>query len=100
VADEVQVGELEDEGLAQAGLERPVEGFEGLALGEAAGGDAALDAAGELVGGLLAEEALEERAGRRLLAARPGEVLVEVLAGVGQPEDVEVSSEPLEEVVG
>lgn len=84
VADEVETGELEDESLVERGLEGPVEDLERLALGETAGRDAAFDSAGELVRGLFAEDALEQDAGRGVLTSRPGEMPVDVFAGVGE----------------
>lgn len=92
-ADEVEAGELEDERFVEAGLEVPVEGLEGLALDEAAGVDAAADALLELVRGLGAEEVLEQCGGARTLVGGPGEMRVELVEGVGQAEEVEVSSE-------
>lgn len=97
---EVEAGDLHDESLVELGLKREVEGLERLALGQAALVDAALDAPLELVGGLGAEDVVEERARRRLLLGGPGEVLVEVFEGVGQPDDVEVLPEPIGEVAG
>src|SRR5436190_15641913 len=93
-ADEVEAGKLEDEGLVEAGLEVPVERLEGLALDEATGVDPAADALLELVGGLGAEQVLEQRGDTRALAGGPGEVRVELVEGVGQAEELEVSSEP------
>ncbi len=58
-ADKVEAGELEDEGLVEAGLEVPVERLERLALDEATGVDPAADALLELVGGLGAEQGLK-----------------------------------------
>jgi hypothetical protein len=58
-ADEVEAGELEDEGFVEAGLKVPFEHLEGLALDEAAGVDPAVDALLKLVGGLGAEQVLE-----------------------------------------
>ncbi len=88
VTDEVEACQLQDERLVEAGLEGPVEGLEGLALGQAACVDAAFDPACELVGCLFAQDALQERARGRLFGAGPGEVLVQVLAGEGKTQDV------------
>jgi hypothetical protein len=88
VTDEVEAGELEDELLVEAGLEGPVECLKGLALGQAAVVDAAFDPSGELMGGLLAQDALEKDARGGLVGARPGQVLVQVLASVCETEDV------------
>lgn len=98
--DEVEAGELEDDGLVELGLEGEVEGLERLAFGQAALVDAALDAPLDLVGGLGAEDVIEQRAGAGLLLRGPGEVLVEVLEGVGQPEDFEVLPESFGEIAG
>src|SRR3977135_1485003 len=93
-ADEVEAGKLEDESLVEAGLEVPVEHLEGLALDETTGVDPAADALLELVGGLGAEQVLEQRGGTRELAGVPGGVGVECVGGGGEAEDVEVSSDP------
>jgi hypothetical protein len=98
-ADEVEAGELEEEGLVEVGLEVPVEGFEGLLLAEAAGDESTLDAGFELAAHLVAQEVLEQRGGARALAGGPGELLVELGEGVGQSEEGEVSSESLDDEV-
>lgn len=59
-------------------------------LAEPAEGDAALDAELTFFGGLLGEDALEQEAGCDLVASGPGEVILDMSAGVGQPEGVEV----------
>ena len=94
-ADEGEAAELDEGGLVEVGLEVPVEALQGLALAQAAGREAALDAAFELGSDLGAEEVLEQRGGPGLLAGGPGEQVVEVAVEVGQPEEVEVSSESL-----
>jgi hypothetical protein len=80
--------------LSRGGLEVPVEGLEGLALEEAAGVDAPGDALLELVGGLEAQDVLEEGGGARALVSSPGKPLVELFERAGQPEEVEGSSQP------
>jgi hypothetical protein len=92
-ADEVEAGEFEDERLVEAGLEVPVEDLEGLALDEATGVDAAVDALLELVRGLSAEEVLEEGGGAGTLSGGPDEVRVELVERMAQAEEMEVSSE-------
>jgi hypothetical protein len=92
-ADEVEAGKLEDERLVDAGLKVPVERLEGLSLDEATGVDAAADALLELVRGLGAEEVLEEGGGAGTLAGGPDEVRVELVEGMAQAEEVEVSPE-------
>ena len=94
---EVEPGELEDEGLVDAGLEGPVEGLEGLALNQPAAVDAAADALLELVRGFETEDVLEERGRAGALVSRPGEALVEIGEGLRQAEELEVSSEPGED---
>lgn len=91
--DEVEPGEFKHEGLIEAGLEGPVEGLEGLALGKPAGVDAPRDALLELVRGFGTEDVLEERGRTGPLAGRPGELPVEFGEGLGQSEELEVSSE-------
>ncbi len=83
-SDEVEAGNLEDHGLVEAWLKGPVEGLEGLALGEAGELDSALDATLAFLAGLGAEDTLEEGADRRLVLEGPGQVLVEVFEGMGQ----------------
>jgi hypothetical protein len=83
-ADEGEASELGDGGLVEVGLEVPVESFEGLLLAQAAGGDAACDAAFELGGDLGGEEVLEQRRVPGLLAGGPGEQVVEVAVDVGR----------------
>jgi len=90
---EVEAGELEHESLVEAGLEVPVERLERLALDEAAGVDAPRDALLELVGGLDAEDVLEQRGRAGALAGRPRQPVVELVARAGQSEEVEVSPE-------
>ena len=98
--DEVEAPELQEERLVELRLEVPVEGLQGLVLAQAALVDASLDADLELLRGLGAENALEEREVSGSLARGPREVVVEIREGVGQPEEREVSSEPLGNVVG
>jgi hypothetical protein len=93
-------GAHEDKVLVEAGLEVPVEGLEGLALDEPAGVDAPGDALLELVCGLGAEDVLEERGRAGTLAGGPREPLVKLVARAGQSEEVEVSSEPVEDGIG
>lgn len=92
-ADEVEAGKLEDERLVETGLEVPVEDLEDLALDETTGVDAAADALLELVRGLGTEEVLEKRGGAGTLASGPDEMRVELVEGMTQAEEVEVSSE-------
>jgi hypothetical protein len=98
--DKVEAGELEDEVLVEAGLKVPVERLEGLALDEPAGVDSPVDALFELVRGLAAEDVLEERGRAGPLAGGPREQRVELVAGMGQSEEVEVSAESVEDGVG
>jgi hypothetical protein len=91
-AHEVEAGELEHEGLVEAGLEGPVEDLERLALDEAAAVDAARDPLLELVRGLEAEDVLDERGGTGPLAGGPCQELVELREGAGQSEELEVSA--------
>ena len=72
-AHEVESRELEHEGLVEAGLEVPVEGFEGLALDETALCNATLDALLESLRSLSTERVLEERRHARALTRRPCE---------------------------
>ena len=95
--DEVEPGKLEHEVLVDAGLEGPVEGLERLALDEPALVDAPRDALLELVRGLRAEDVLEEGGRAGPLAGRPRELLVEIRERPGQPEELEMSSEPGED---
>ena len=92
-AHEVEASELEDEGLVEAGLEVPVERRERLALDEPAGVDAPLDPLLELVRGLDAEDMLEERGRAGALVRGPREVVVELVEGAGQSEELEVASQ-------
>ena len=96
----VQEGQLQDHRAIELGLEGEVERLQALALAQAAQADAALDAVLALDRRLLAQDLVEQGAGRRVLAQGPGEVLVQVLRGVGQSEPFEVSSQPLDEVTG
>jgi hypothetical protein len=100
-AHEVEARELEDEGLVERGLEVPVERLEGLALDEAAAIDPPDDALLELVGGLEAQDVVEQRGDAGALAGGPREEVIELAERAGQPEEVEVSSESSEDgVVG
>lgn len=98
-AHEVEACELEHEGLVEGRLKVPVERLEGLALDEAAGVDTPDDALLELVGGLEAEDVLDERGGARALVSGPREQLVELVERAGQSEEVEVSSQSGDEGV-
>src|SRR5215204_5451365 len=99
-ADEFEAGQVHDEGLVEVWLKGPVESLQRLALGQAAVVDAALDPALELEGGLGAEDPFEQGGSSRLLPQRPGHVLVEACQGVFQSEELEVSSEPLDDLIG
>jgi len=95
-ADEVEAQELEDGGLVDAGLEREVEGLEGLALPEARALDAALDAVPEARLGLVVEDLAEPFGVAGALCEGAGEVGVEVLGDAVQSEDGEGSPESLD----
>jgi len=99
-ADEVESSELDDHGLVELGLEVEVERLECLVLLEAAAVDAPGDALLELVRGLGAEDVLEQRGRARPLAHGPRETVVELVECARQSEELEVSSEPLENEVG
>jgi hypothetical protein len=96
--DEVELSELEDEGLVERGLEGPVERLEGLLFGKAAGLEAASDALLELVGCLDSEDVLEECGRAGALAGGPGQVLIELGQGARQSEERDVSAESPEDV--
>jgi len=99
-ADEVESSELDDNSLVEIGLEVEIERLEGLVLFEATAVDTPGDALLKLVRGLGAEDVLEQRGRARPLAHGPREEVVELVAGVGQSEEFEVSSESLEGEVG
>jgi len=98
-AHEVEACELEHERPIEAGLKVPVECLEGLALDQPAAVDAPSDPLLELVGGLEAQDVLEERGGAGALVGGPREELVELVARAGQPEEFEVPSEPRDDGV-
>lgn len=98
-ADEIESSELEDEGLVERGLEVEVERLERLVLLEAAAVDAPPDALLELVRDFGAEDVLEQRRRAGAFAHGPRQELIELVEGAGQPEELEVSSEPLEDEV-
>jgi hypothetical protein len=83
-AHEVEVGELENHGFVDAGLESPVEGFKGLSLDKAAAVDATVDAVLELVCHLDTEHVLEQHGHVGALLGGPGEMCIEL--GQGGPE--------------
>jgi hypothetical protein len=90
--DEVEAGELEDEGLVEGRLKIPVERLECLSLDEPTGVDAPGDALLELVGGLDAEDVLEERGGAGALVGGPRKQVIELIERAGQSEEFDVSS--------
>jgi len=98
--DEAQATELEDEALVDSGLEVEVEGFEGLALVEAAVVDTTLDASLGLGGDLAAQDVLEEHGMSGALAKGPVEQLVEVGQDMGQSEELQVPAESDEDLFG
>jgi len=98
-ADKFEVGELPDHLLVQLGLEREIEGLEGLGLSQPADGDPSCDAMFEASPGLVAEDMLEEGARCGGLPCRPSQVLVEVGRGARQPQDGKVSLQALDEDV-
>jgi hypothetical protein len=73
---------------------------QGLVRGQPALVDAALDSALDLEGGLGAEGAFEQDGGSVLVPQGPGEMLVKARKGVVQSEEVEVSSESFDDLVG
>ena len=97
VVDEAEGREALDDGAIEGLLEIPVEGFERLADPQAAGVDAAFDAALPELLGAVAKHPLEQHEWRRGVVVRPREVCVEVTVEVSQSESLEVVSEPLED---
>src|SRR6266702_384922 len=97
-ADEVEASELHDQSLVEFGLEVPVEGFEQLAFDQAADRDTSRDALLEFVRRLGAQHVLEQRGGAGAFARGPGESVVELGEREGQPEELEMSSEPVDEL--
>ncbi len=91
-ADEIELGELEDEGLVDGGLEIEIERFERGPLGQARIGEAAVDGPCEAVLDVASERSLDESEGGGPLFARPGEDLVERLAEAGKREDLDILS--------
>lgn len=94
---EVETRELEHERLVEGRLEVPVEALEDFALDESARLDASRDALLELESDLGPEDMLEERGRAGALARGPLEPLVELGERAGQSEELEVSSESLED---
>jgi hypothetical protein len=73
---EVEARKLLHQGLIESRLEIPVEGFEGLALAQAARIDAASDATFELLADLGAEDVLKQGRMAWALTGSPGEGIV------------------------
>lgn len=98
-AHEIEARELEHERLVEARLEVPLERCEHLLVDEPARVDASRDSLLELVRGLASQDMLEERGRTGALARGPRELLVELGKRTGQSEELEVSSEPLDDEV-
>jgi hypothetical protein len=95
---EIAGRELHDGGAIERRLEVPVERLERFALAQTARDDAPLDPVLAPQGGLLAEDAIDERGRGGPLTHGPFEMLVEMREGVRQPEDFEVPSDALDDV--
>ena len=92
--EEAEGGELLDDGTLELGLKGPVEGFEGLAVAQAALVDASLYAALALAGSGAGEDTLEQGQIGRRLGRSPGQVGIHVGIGeIDQSECPDVFSE-------
>ena len=91
--DEIETSELEDGALVERRLKSPVEGFEGLAFGEAAGRDAALDACLAFRTHLFAQQVLEQLGVTGSLATGPSQQVADMVLQVSESEELKVADE-------
>lgn len=96
---EVEATEFDEECLVEGRLEVPIEGFERLALGQAASGETVGDAANALVIDLDGQNMLEQGSVTWTILGGPVEKVMERAKGVSKPEERQVSAESFEEQV-
>ena len=80
--DEVEATELDEEGFVEGRLKVPVEGFQGLALGQATLDEAVTDAADTLVIDLDAKDVFEQGGVTGSILGGPVEQVIELGQGL------------------